>query len=102
MTGPLGPLVTDKAEHVINLGPAPAEGRAVTVKIEPAEKAWDGRVRLVKDFIFFLFSIGVALVFLWICYQTLMSPAASPEEKKWAMSGLTALAGGLVGYWAKK
>lgn len=38
----------------------------------------------------------------WFCVQTMGSSTATEEEKKWAMSILSACAGGLIGYLVKK
>ena len=38
----------------------------------------------------------------WLCFSSVTSPAASGEEKKWAMSVLSGGAGGLVGYLVRK
>ncbi|ANH33213.1 hypothetical protein [Ralstonia solanacearum] len=37
-----------------------------------------------------------------LCYRALSSPQTSAEEKKWAMSVLTAAAGGIIGYLIRK
>jgi len=34
----------------------------------------------------------------WICVLALFSTHSTAEEKKWAMSTITAISGGLVGY----
>jgi hypothetical protein len=50
-------------------------------------------------FVFALSSVGAVY---WLCYNTVTSPTAGAEEKKWAMSILSAGAAGLVGYLVRK
>ncbi len=48
---------------------------------------------------------GLALVvvlIVWLCYGTLSSTTTSAEEKKWAMSVLSAATGGILGYLVRK
>lgn len=82
----------------------PPADHQLTVKLEAAEKPLDQRVRLVKDLLLFVFALGVVGALLYICAQTVLSPnpAVTADEKKWAMSIITAIAGGLVGYLVKK
>jgi hypothetical protein len=64
----------------------------------PAER----NVRLAKEVIV----CALAAVFVsgvyWLAYKTASNAAASPEEKKWAMSVLPAGGAGLVGYLVRK
>ncbi len=59
-------------------------------------------VRLFKDVALFLVGIAFIGILVWICLDTLKSPSASAEEKKWAMSTITAAAGGVIGYLVRK
>lgn len=59
-------------------------------------------VRLFKDVALFLVAIAFVVLMTWVCYSTLFSPQATAEEKKWAMSVLSAAAGGIVGYLVRK
>jgi hypothetical protein len=38
----------------------------------------------------------------WLAFSTATSPTAQLDEKKWALSGLSAGAAGLVGYLVRK
>ncbi len=50
----------------------------------------------------FLVVIGFVALIVPLCYRTSTSPDAQPEEKKWAMSVLSAGAGGIIGYLIRK
>jgi hypothetical protein len=52
--------------------------------------------------VFFLVAIGFVYLIVFLCYETLTSSTATPDEKKWAMSVLSAAAGGIIGYLVKK
>jgi hypothetical protein len=77
-------------------------GHSYTAKVEPQETAADRNVRLFKDVVLFLVAAGFVLLIVWLCVRALLLPTTQPEEKKWAMSILTAAAGGLTGYLVKK
>lgn len=65
------------------------------------ETVAERNVRLIKDLgVFLLAAVFVAGIY-WLAYNTVTSATASPEEKKWAMSVLSAGAAGLVGYLVK-
>ncbi len=76
----------------------PPPDHKLSVSIERVETVADRRVRLFKDLILFLAALTFVSLIVWLCYQTLASSAASPEEKKWAMSVLSAASGGVIGY----
>lgn len=42
------------------------------------------------------------VLIVWLCYTTLSSSTASAEEKKWAMSVLSAATGGIIGYLVRR
>ena len=77
---------------------APPQNHTYTVSLSPEEKDSDRFVRLSKEIILVLLTAGFVILIGWICVQTLFSIAATSEEKKWAMSTVTAISGGLVGY----
>ncbi len=60
----------------------PPPDHKFSVSIERVETAADRRVRLFKDIVLFLAALGFVSLVVWLCYQTLASAAASPEEKK--------------------
>ncbi len=72
------------------------------ISLEPKEATADRYVRLFKDVVLFVLAVGFVLVIVWMCIGTMVSPAAQPEEKKWAMSILSAAAGGMIGYLIRK
>ena len=85
----------------IGLNNPPANYR-YKVTLDREETLGELRVRLVKDlglFVFALVSVGAVY---WLCYNTVTSPTAGADEKKWAMSILSATAAGLVGYLVRK
>lgn len=59
-------------------------------------------VRLFKDVVLFVVAVGFVMLIVSLCYGTLVSATAPAEEKKWAMSVLSAAAGGIVGYLVRK
>lgn len=73
-----------------------------SVSIEREETVAELRVRLFKDVTLFMTALGFVILIISLCYLTLASNTASPEEKKWAMSVLSAAAGGIIGYLIRK
>lgn len=68
------------------------------VAIEGQETTAERRVRLFKDLALFVAALGFVILIVALCHDTLISPHASPEEQKWAMSVLSGATGGIVGY----
>ena len=81
---------------------APPPNHKFSVSVEREETAGERHVRLFKDVALFLVGIGFVILIAWLCYSTLTSPVSSAEEKKWAMSLLSAAAGGIVGYLVRR
>ncbi len=73
-----------------------------SVSVETRETREELYVRLSKDFILFLVAVGFVILMVWLCVDALKSATTSAEEKKWAMSMISAIAGGLVGYLVRK
>ena len=66
--------------------------------VEREETEAERNVRLAKDLgIFVLAAVFVSAIY-YLAFVTATSATATPEEKKWAMSVLSAGAAGLVGY----
>lgn len=59
-------------------------------------------VRLIKDLGVFLLAAAFVGGIYWLAYETVTSATAGVDEKKWAMSILSAGAAGLVGYLVRK
>jgi len=57
---------------------------------------------LFRDVAIFMTASGFGILLAGYCYATLADPARSADEKKWAMSFLSAVAGGLIGYLLRK
>jgi hypothetical protein len=80
----------------------PPPGHRYKVQVDREETNAELAVRLTKELCVF----ALALVFVggiyWLAYATAISPTAGMEEKKWAMSVLSAGAAGLVGYLVRK
>jgi hypothetical protein len=81
---------------------SPPPNHKYSVSIEREETAWELYVRLFKDVALFVVAVGFVVLIVRLCYATLSSSAASAEEKKWAMSVLSAATGGIVGYLLRK
>ncbi len=77
---------------------APPQNHTYTVSLSSEEKDSDRFVRLAKEIILVVLAAGFVMLVGWICVQTLFSTQATADEKKWAMSTITAISGGLVGY----
>lgn len=81
---------------------APPPNHKFSVSVEREETAGERKVRLFKDVSLFLVAIVFVVLIAWLCFSTLLSPGATAEEKKWAMSVLSAAAGGIIGYLIRK
>jgi hypothetical protein len=51
-----------------------------------------------------VFSGAIVLVgvIAWLCCRALLSSTTTPDEQKWAMSILSAMVGGIVGYLVRR
>lgn len=70
----------------------------VTVTVAREESHAERIVRLGKEIAISLFALVVGAVVVWLCVRSLISADANAEEKKWAMSVLAAIGGGVVGF----
>lgn len=80
----------------------PPPNHKFSVSVEREETAGERGVRLFKEIALFLVALGFVVLLAWLCYDTLVSPTATADEKRWAMSILSAAAGGIIGYLIKK
>jgi hypothetical protein len=64
----------------------PPPNHKYTVSVEREETAGERQVRLFKDVALFVVAIAFVALVVWFCFATPTSPAASADEKKWAMS----------------
>lgn len=80
----------------------PPPNHTFSVSVDREETDGERRVRLFKDVALFVVALGFVVMVVSLCYSTLVSSAASPEEKKWAMSVLSAATGGIIGYLIRK
>ncbi|MCW7537030.1 hypothetical protein OOT46_04085 [Aquabacterium sp. A7-Y] len=80
----------------------PPPNHKFSVAIDREETNDERKVRLFKDVALFLVAIAFVLRIAWLCYSTLTSPTWAPEEKKWAMSVISAAAGGIIGYLVRR
>lgn len=81
---------------------SPPPNHKYSVSVEREETAGERRVRLFKDVALFSVAIGFVVLIVGLCVSTLSSAAATAEEKKWAMSVLSAATGGIIGYLVRK
>jgi len=81
---------------------SPPPNHQYSVSVEREETVGERRVRLFKDVALFVVAIGFVILIVVLCYGTLSSPTAAAEEKKWAMSVLSAATGGIIGYLVRK
>jgi hypothetical protein len=59
-------------------------------------------VRLGKEVVVFSLAAVFVCVIYWLAFNTATNPATQVDEKKWALSVLSAGAAGLVGYLVRK
>ena len=83
----------------VDLNDLPANA---TLSIAREETTGERRVRLFKDVTLFLLAIALVVAIVVLCVHTLLTPDASADSQKWAMSLLTGAAGGLIGYLVRK
>jgi hypothetical protein len=81
---------------------SPPPNHTFSVSVEREETGGERHVRLFKDLALFIAALGFVVLIAWLCYSTLTSLTAAAEEKKWAMSVLSAAAGGIIGYLLRK
>jgi cytochrome c biogenesis protein CcdA len=81
---------------------APPPNHKFNVTVEREETTAERNVRLFKDVALFVAGLGFVIVVAWLCLSTLASTTVAAEEKKWAMSILTAMTGGMIGYLVRK
>ena len=81
---------------------SPPPNHKFSVSIDREETEGERRVRLFKDVALFVVAIGFVVLIVMLCYSTLSSATASADEKKWAMSVISAAAGGIIGYLVRK
>ena len=80
----------------------PPPNHTFSASIERVETKGERGVRLFKDVMFFIVAITFVGLIAWLCTNTLLSPTTAADEKKWAMSVLSAAAGGIIGYLIRK
>lgn len=81
---------------------SPPPNHNYSIKVDPKETDAERNVRLFKDVALFLVALGFVALLAVLCYGTLTSNTATPEEKKWAMSIISGAAGGIIGYLLRK
>ncbi len=80
----------------------PPPNHRYKVDVAPEETPGERSVRLTKDLMVFLLAVGFVIVLAYFCVSTVLNAAAGQDEKKWAMSVLSAISGGLIGYIVRK
>jgi len=80
----------------------PPPNHRYSISVEREETAGERKVRLFKEVALFLVAVCFVVLIAWLCYRTLTSSTAAPDEKKWAMSVLSAATGGVIGYLVRK
>lgn len=81
---------------------APPPNHIYRVSVERAESRPELYVRLGKEVALFCCAVGLVGVIAWICVMSLAQTDASADEKKWAMTTLGTVCGGLIGYLIRK
>lgn len=81
---------------------APPRDHTLSIAINRDEFPSERKVRLFKDVALFVSTLGLVALVVSVCFHTLHNVSAGAEEKKWAMSILSACTGGMVGYLVKR
>jgi hypothetical protein len=53
---------------------------------------------VVRDALISLFALASTSYFIYYCFNLLNNPSASADDKKWAMSIITLITSGVIGY----
>ncbi len=80
----------------------PPPNHKFSISVEREETGAERGVRLFKDVALFCIALAFVSLMVLLCYRTLSSAATSADEKKWAMSVLSAATGGILGYLIRK
>ncbi|MEI8572700.1 hypothetical protein U737_08050 [Methylomonas sp. LW13] len=80
----------------------PPPNHTFSVSVDRQETDAERTLRLFKDLALFVVALGFVVLIVWLCYATLVATTTSAEEKKWAMSVLSAATGGIIGYLLRK
>jgi cytochrome c biogenesis protein CcdA len=81
---------------------SPPPNHKFSVSIDREETAGERKVRLFKNVALFVVAICFVTMIVVLCYSTLTSVTATADAKKWAMSVISAAAGGIIGYLVRK
>jgi hypothetical protein len=87
--------------NIIDLD-SPPPNHQYSVSVEREETSGERAVRLFKDIALFCTALGFVILVVWLCVSTLIASTASADEKKWAMSVLSAATGGIIGYLVRR
>ena len=80
----------------------PLAGHQYKASLDREEYPSERYVRLFKDVVVFLLAVILVGIVAFLCCKALLVPGTQPDEQKWAMSILSAMVGGLVGYLVKR
>ncbi len=80
----------------------PPRNHNYAFSVEREETPGERRVRLFKDVALFVVALIFVAVMSVLCIFTVTSSTATPDDKKWATSLLSAATAGIVGYLVKK
>lgn len=86
---------------IIDLNNPPANHH-YSLAVNREETIAERNVRLGKEVVVFTLAAVFVSVIYWLAFNTATSPTAQLDEKKWALSVLSAGAAGLVGYLVRK
>ncbi len=87
--------------NTLDLGNPPPNHR-YKVSVDPEETRGERGVRLTKDLTIFMLAVAFVGAIFYLAFNTVVSTTAPAEEKKWAMSILSAGAAGMVGYLVRR
>ena len=83
----------------IDLNNLPANHK---VSLEQQETPQEMKVRLYKEVALFSVALLATVAILVLCVVTVCSAPTGSEDKKWAMSVLSAATAGIIGYLVRK
>lgn len=80
----------------------PASARLLDAKVGIPESRADARARRTKDLSLFFVSIVILMLLVGFSLFTLRDQCAWEENRQWALSTLTAVFGGILGWLIKR
>jgi hypothetical protein len=98
---PNNPPSAQQPAPLVDLNKTPA-GHSFKLTVDRDETRGERSVRLGKEVALFVMAIVFVSLVIWLCVRTLLAAESSADDRKWAMSILTAATGGMIGYLVRR